>query len=63
LDWGDEEEEEGGPSYGGFEFAAPTVESFVYRAWIENRIWFATVYGRTKLYDFEEAYLRHYRTA
>jgi uncharacterized protein (TIGR02996 family) len=69
LDWGDEEEDEqaveedSGPTYCGFEFAAPTVESFIYRTWIENRIWFATVYNQTKrdLYDFEVAYVRHYQ--
>ena len=45
--------------YVDFEFAAPSVEVFVYRTWIENRIWFATMYEETlrDLLDFESAYL------
>ena len=45
--------------YGDFEFAAPTFEAFVYRTWIENRIWYATVYDDTRrpVLDFEQRYI------
>lgn len=47
--------------YTSFELAAPSVESFLYRTWIEDRIWFATRGTTTReLLDFEDAYLAAY---
>lgn len=45
-----------------FQFAAPTVETYLYRTWIENRIWFAAEYSQTRreLAGFELAYLERY---
>ena len=59
-DWGDEEE---GEAYdpGKPVLAASQFEQFVYRWWIENEIWFATVWdeSRRQLTPTEQAYLDH----
>jgi hypothetical protein len=57
LDFG--EDGDGPVRYVDFEFSASTVESFVYRTWVENRIWFATKFCQPprELLDFEKDYL------
>lgn len=46
-------------------FSSPTLESFLYRWWIENRIWYATEWegGARALTPEEQAYLDHFATA
>ena len=58
LEWGEES-----VTYVGFELAAPTLAEFIYRTWIENHIWFAEVYDRTRreLTSEERRYLEGYR--
>ena len=41
-------------------WCAPSFGAFLYRFWLENRLWFALTEGRTLAND-EAAYLRHYR--
>lgn len=57
----DEEDEEADDSVP--VVAAPNVEAFLYRWWIENEIWYATVWGETlrDLTADEQAYLTHLR--
>lgn len=42
-------------------FCAPTFEEFLYRFWIENEIWFALSYEKTKLTKEQQAYVDHYK--
>ena len=42
---------------------APSFEAFVYRFWLENRIWFALSEGDMALTEEMQAYLDHYGSA
>lgn len=59
----DEEPPEGQPyfRFPQLTFCAPTLETFVYRWWLENTIWFATEWeeGQRDLTPDERAYLAH----
>lgn len=59
----DEEPAAGEPyfSFPSLTFSAPTLESFIYRWWMENTIWFATRWpeGQRALTADEQAYLDH----
>jgi uncharacterized protein (TIGR02996 family) len=43
-----------------FQFCAPSFESFIYRTWIENEIWYAREWDYHTLSKEEEEYLSHY---
>jgi hypothetical protein len=43
-------------------FSAPSFESFLYRFWLENNIWFALNEGDGSLTDEQRAYLNHYKS-
>jgi hypothetical protein len=40
-------------------FCAPSFESFVYRSWIENKIWLALTEDKRPLTPEERAYAEH----
>ena len=42
-------------------FCAPTFETFMYRFWTENKIWFA-LYENRPLTKEQQAYMNHYKT-
>lgn len=49
------------PRFPDLSFSAPTLESFLYRWWIENRIWFATTFrDGPPMTPEEQAYLAHF---
>jgi hypothetical protein len=43
-------------------YASPNFESFIYRFWLENSIWFADEEGRD-LTDAEKRYIEHYESS
>jgi uncharacterized protein (TIGR02996 family) len=45
----------------GWNFSAPSFESFLYRYWIENEIWYALEWDHTPLTPAQKAYVEHYR--
>ena len=49
------------PSVKDLMYCSPSFESFAYRFWIENEIWFA-IYDGEPLTDRDLAYLSHYRS-
>ena len=57
-EWKDEEDGGSPFTFPHLTFSSPTVESFLYRVWLENRIWFALYWdGGRPLTDEEQAYV------
>ena len=64
-DWGEDDDMHEraipAPSAEDLMYCSPSFESFAYRFWIENEIWFA-IYDGEPLTDRHLAYLSHYRS-